>query len=104
MDITFKPVTRENWQEALQLSVYPEQQEFVADMTPPVAIALAKAYVRPGNKQVEPYAIYNRDKMIGFFNLHYTPDSIDDFWIFHFFIDKAYQRQGYGKATFDQCH
>ncbi len=102
MKITLKPVTNENWQEALQLEVHSEQQKFVADAIPPVAIALAKAYVRPGNKLVAPYAIYSLDRLVGFLSLHYTPDSFDDFWIFHFFIDKRYQGQGYGQATIDQ--
>jgi diamine N-acetyltransferase len=89
-------INSENWREALGLSVYVDQQKFVADVTPPVAIALAKAYIRPGGKIVDPYGIYNQNKMVGFFNLHYTPDSNEDFWLFHFFIDKRFQRIGLG--------
>ncbi|MGR9047610.1 GNAT family N-acetyltransferase [Halobacillus faecis] len=78
--------------------IYPyiEQQKFVASVNPPVAIALAKAYVKPEGKKIEPYGIYYEKKMVGFFNLHYTPSSTGDYWIFHFFIDKRFQRNGLG--------
>ncbi|MGB0387350.1 MAG: GNAT family N-acetyltransferase [Ardenticatenaceae bacterium] len=98
-EITLQPVSRDNWRQALKLSLFPEQQHFVADVTPPVAIALAKAYIQPGHKNVAPFAIYAGDRMVGFFNLHYTAESVDDYWIFHFFIDKDHQRQGYGQAA-----
>jgi diamine N-acetyltransferase len=35
--------------------------------------------------------------MVGFTELAYEPGSLEDYWIFHFFIDLRYQRQGYGK-------
>ncbi|MFC4620203.1 hypothetical protein ACFO4N_15940 [Camelliibacillus cellulosilyticus] len=63
--ISLRKITFENWREALKLSVTPEQQQYVAAVTPPVAIALAKAYVRPGGKMVEPYAIYHFNQMVG---------------------------------------
>lgn len=97
--IEIKIISSDNWREALALSVHDEQQKFVASVNPPVAIALAKAYIRPGGKMVEPYGIYTHNKMIGFFNLHYTPDTIDDYWLFHFFIDKRFQRNGLGSKA-----
>ena len=97
--ITLQPVTHRNWRQALKLSVLPEQQRFVADVTPPVAIALAKAYIKPGQKEVEPLAIYAGESMVGFLSLHYTPESVDDYWVFHFFIDQQYQHQGIGTAA-----
>ncbi|KEK22880.1 GNAT family N-acetyltransferase [Bacillus gaemokensis] len=97
--VSLKKITAENWREALGLSVNIEQQRFVSAVTPPVAIALAKAYIRPDDRIIEPYGIYNEQRMVGFFNLHYTLDSKDDFWIFHFFIDKGVQRKGFGAAA-----
>ena len=94
--VRMKKITTENWREALELSVDTEQQKFVAAVTPPVAIALAKAYIRPNGKTVEPYGIYDQHQMVGFFNLHYSPGSSDDFWIFHFFIDQRFQGRGLG--------
>lgn len=101
-NIEIKLISSDNWREALKLSVYDEQQKFVASVNPPVAIALAKAYIRPGGKLVEPYGIYNQNRMVGFFNLHYTPESKDDYWLFHFFIDKKFQRNGLGSKALNE--
>ena len=79
--VSLKLITSENWREALELSVDAQQQKFVAAVSPPVAIALAKAYIRPNGMMVEPYGIYDQHNMVGFLNLHYSPDSKDDFWI-----------------------
>ncbi|WP_243522728.1 GNAT family N-acetyltransferase [Bacillus pseudomycoides] len=97
--VTLKKITSDNWGETLNLSVNIEQQKFVSEVIPPVAIALAKAYIRPDNSMIEPFGIYHNEKMVGFFNLHYEPDCQKDFWLFHFFIDKGYQRKGFGAAA-----
>ncbi len=46
--LSIQEVTRENWRATLDLTVFPEQQRFIADYVPIAAIALAKAYIRPG--------------------------------------------------------
>jgi diamine N-acetyltransferase len=101
-NIEIKIISSDNWREALELSVYDEQQKYVASVHPPAAIALAKAYIRPGGKMVEPYGIYYQRKMVGFFNLHYTPGSEEDYWLFHFFIDKRFQRNGWGSKALNE--
>lgn len=98
-EITMREVTRDNWQEALNLAVFPEQQHFVADYVPVAAIALAKAYIRPGGLVWTPYAFYMNTTMVGFTELAYEPGSTENYWFFHFFIDSHYQGQGYGKQT-----
>ncbi|HLX58845.1 MAG TPA: GNAT family protein [Ktedonobacteraceae bacterium] len=98
-EITMREVTRENWQEALDLAVHPEQQHFVADYVPIAAIALAKAYIRPGGLTWLPYAFYADNTMVGFTELAYEPGSKENYWFFHFFIDSHYQEQGYGKQA-----
>ena len=97
--IILREITRENWREALQLSVHPDQQRFVADYQPIVMIGLAKAYVSPLGLTWLPYAIYDRHEMIGFVELALDVDSTDDYWMYHFFIDQRYQGQGYGKQA-----
>ncbi len=98
-DISLRPVTEDNWREALSLTVRPDQQRFVAQYQPVVAIALAKAYVRLGGATWIPYAAYEAASMVGFAQLAYWPDAPEQCWIFHFFIDQRYQGRGYGKAT-----
>jgi diamine N-acetyltransferase len=100
--IALHEVTRENWWATLSLTVFPEQQRFVAEFAPIAALALAKAYVRPGGVTWVPYAISAGADLVGFTELAFDPDSSDDFWIFHFFIDQHYQGRGYGTAALDQ--
>jgi diamine N-acetyltransferase len=100
--LTLRPVTRENWVAALELTVRPDQQHFVADYAPVAAIALAKAYVRAGGATWAPYAIYDDETIVGFVTLAYEPDSTDYVWFFHFFIDQRFQGRGYGKAALEQ--
>jgi diamine N-acetyltransferase len=98
-ELLLREITRENWRDALQLSVHPEQQRFIAAYVPIAAIALAKAYVRPGGLVWIPYAFYTPAEMIGLTELAYEPESIENYWLFHFFIDQRYQGQGYGKQA-----
>lgn len=98
-EIRIRAVTHENWRETLELAVRPEQQRFVSDYAPIAAIALAKAYIRPGGMTWAPYAIYAGATMVGFLALAYEPDSTDQYWLFHFFIDQRYQGRGYGRGA-----
>ena len=98
-ELTIHAVTSENWRETLELTVRPEQQRFVSDYAPIAAIALAKAYIRPGGMIWAPYALYAGDMMVGFFTLAHEPDTTDQYWLFHFFIDQRHQGRGYGKAA-----
>jgi diamine N-acetyltransferase len=97
--ITLRELARENWREALQLAVHPEQQRFVADYAPIVLVGLAKAYVRPLGLVWLPYAIYAGHEMIGFLELALEPGSPDQYWMYHFFIDRQYQGKGFGKMA-----
>ncbi len=99
MDVELREVTQANWQDALHLAVSPDQQRFVAEYTPIVAIALAKAYLHLGGATWIPYAIYAGPTMVGFVALAYESGTPDQYWIFHFFIDQRYQGRGYGGAA-----
>lgn len=99
--ITVAEVTRANWRATLALGVAPEQQRFIADYSPIAALGLAKAYIRPFGFIWTPYAFYAHDQaaegmLVGFTMLAYTPQSAEDYWLFHFFIDQRYQGRGYG--------
>ena len=97
--LSLQEVTRENWRAALGLAVFPEQQRFIAEAVPIAALVLAKAYIRPGGLVWVPYAFYAEQEMVGLTELAYEPASLDNYWIFHFFIDRHYQGQGYGKRA-----
>lgn len=97
--ITLHPIDRQNWRAALALGVRPEQQRFVAGYQPIAAIVLAKAYVRPGGLVWAPYLLYAAQEPVGLVALTYAPDSTDNYWINHFFIDQHYQERGYGQQA-----
>ena len=97
--ITLREVTRDNWRTALDLAVQPELQHFVAGVVPPVAIALAKAYIRPNRQPVLPLAIYDGDTMCGFLNLTHEAVAQEHYWVQHFFIDQRYHGRGCGTAA-----
>lgn len=100
--ITMRPIARDNWRAALALRVAPEQQPFVADHQPIAAIALAKAYIRPDARVWYPYGFYAGAELVGFVALaHDVPAS--ECWLYHFFIDWAWQRRGYGAAGLRAC-
>ena len=98
MEISVREVTSENWEEALALSVWPEQREFV----PAVARSLAKCHVRPDGKTYEPFAVYSADELVGFYTLSYNPADATKCYLGGFLIDRAHQRRGLGSAALAQ--
>ncbi|PFD41972.1 GNAT family N-acetyltransferase [Bacillus cereus] len=97
MNVQLKVVTRENWEEALNLQVKENQTKFV----PAVAVSLAKVYIKPDGENVEyiPFAIYDRDLIVGFIMHAFVRETTDMYWINGFIIDKKQQGNGYGKAA-----
>jgi diamine N-acetyltransferase len=98
MKVNLRKVTRENWEEALNLQVKEDQTSFV----PSVAVSLAKVYIKPDGDQVEylPFAIYDEEKMVGFIMHAYEEKTFFSYWINGFIIDASQQGKGYGRAAF----
>ncbi|WP_426446196.1 GNAT family N-acetyltransferase [Paenibacillus sp. S-38] len=96
-DISLRPVTRENWLEALNLQVKEQQVGFV----PPAAVSLAKVYIKPDGDLVEyePFAIYAGSQLVGFVMLAYEEGTNDMYWLNGFLIDARHQYKGYGRAA-----
>ncbi|MBE7123216.1 GNAT family N-acetyltransferase [Bacillus cereus] len=100
MNVQLKVVTRDNWEEALKLQVKEDQTKFV----PAVAVSLAKVYIKPDGENVEyiPFAIYDRNLIVGFIMHAFVQETTDMYWINGFIIDKKQQRRGYGKAALQE--
>ncbi|MEN1936250.1 GNAT family N-acetyltransferase [Paenibacillus sp. 102] len=100
VNIQLKIVTRENWEEAIKLQVSKKQNLFV----PPVAVSLAKIYIKPDGDNVEyiPFAIYDKEVMVGFIMHAFDRSTVDMYWINGFMIDEKYQRKGHGKAALSE--
>lgn len=93
--VQIHPVTRDNWEEALQISLYENQTHLV----PSVMEGLAYAYVKPWDEAFDPYVLEMQGRVSGFFYLSYTPGSTDNYWLGGFQIDKSFQGQGIGKRA-----
>ncbi|WKA58856.1 GNAT family N-acetyltransferase [Planococcus shenhongbingii] len=97
MDIQLRLVTRDNWEECLNLKVSRLQTKF----TPTVAVSLAKPYIKPDGEHVEylPFAIYYGEVIVGFIMHAFEKETTDMYWINGFIIDEKYQGKGYGKSA-----
>lgn len=97
MNIRLKPVTRDNWEEAIKMKVKESQRDFV----PSAAVSLAKVYIKPDGDAIEyiPFSIYDNEQIVGFIMHAYEPDTANMYWINGFFIDKNYQGRGYGRPA-----
>lgn len=102
MKITLKPVTDENREAVLKLSVR-EDQPFVATNKRSLEQAKEANAERPGIAR--PFAIYADGILVGFVQIildHCAEDSVDRYWIWRFMIDKNEQGKGYGQAALSQ--
>lgn len=90
--ITFKPVTRDNWQKLIKLDVLPEQYEFIGKHAGLYVLAHSALY--PDWKN---FAIYQQENMIGYFCCQYHEyPQVSASIIANFFIDKNFQNKGLG--------
>lgn len=83
-------VTEENFVDAFNLKLAPEQERFVSH---PIR-SLAQAYVY--RQQCQPFGIYEDDTMVGYVMVIYDYD-IPEYDIWHMMIDVSSQGLGYGE-------
>ena len=84
-------IDRYNYLSVMDLSVSPEQKDFVA----PNQYSLAQAYAQP---ECVPFALYAENRPVGF--AMYSLDEDDhQFWIYRLMIDQRYQGVGYGREA-----
>lgn len=91
MNLVFKEITKENWEECIELKVSKGQENFVASN----AYSILEANFSEG---LYPLAIYDDETMVGF--LMYEKDDVaKDMGMCRLMIDVKYQNKGYGKAA-----
>lgn len=99
--IEFRSITSDNFEECIKLEPREDQKAFVATNV----CSLAECYVAIANQECipMPYAIYDREKMVGFILISYNPpDEYHDayvYWVCRLMIDQHYQGKGYGKEA-----
>ena len=99
--ITLRPITDENREAVLALSVR-EDQPFVASNKASLREAAEAEAKYPG--VARPVAIYADEKLVGFcmFAVNETDEDEDDrYYLWRFMIDKNEQGKGYGQAALD---
>ena len=94
--INLRKITEENFIDAFNLKLAPEQERFVSH---PIR-SLAQAYVY--REQCQPFGIYEGDTMVGYVMVIYDYD-IPEYDIWHMMIDESNQRRGDGRAALERA-
>lgn len=100
--ITLRPVTDENREAVLDLSVR-EDQPFVASNKVSLRQADEANEEEPG--VARPFAIYADERLVGFCMFAFAPEADDEedrYWLWRFMIDKTEQGKGYGQAALSE--
>jgi diamine N-acetyltransferase len=92
MQVTFRPITKENWRDAARMDVRDDQRHFVASNL----YSIAEEQWDP---TWEPVAVHDGETMVGFVMWGLNPDREDEWWIIRLMIDAQYQGRGYGRAA-----
>lgn len=93
--VELRPITEDNFVDAFNLRLAPDQEGFVSH---PIR-SLAQAYVY--RDQCQPFGIYAADKMVGYVMFIYDYD-VPEYDIWHMVIDEAVQGRGYGSMALDR--
>jgi len=88
MELTLRPIVKDNWEEAIQLKVKEEQRNFIASNL----YSIAEVQFLD---QFKVSAIYDGDQMVGFSMYGIDPDD-QNYWIYRLMIDEAHQGKGFG--------
>ena len=90
--VELREVTKDNYEECLNLNVADNQKTFISSN----AYSLAQAWIY--YKTAYPFAIYADNKMVGFIMLGYY-EAEQYYTLWKFMIDEKYQKKGYGKEA-----
>ena len=90
--VELREITKENYEECLNLNLAESQKNFVSS----TAYSLAQAWIYYDT--AFPFAIYANNTMVGFIMLgYYEVGGYYTLW--KFMVDEKYQKKGYGKKA-----
>lgn len=90
-NIYLKPIDKDNWEGALNLSVHDEQKEFVVSNLYSIAqVQFLENFQAMG--------VYQENDMVGFAMYGIDPDD-GNYWIYRVMVDKEHQGKGIGAAA-----
>ncbi|WP_163527249.1 GNAT family N-acetyltransferase [Halobacillus ihumii] len=90
--VKIEELNEENWYECCQLQLSEKQAEYIE--TNAVSIAQSKF-----ESSLKPFAIYYKDKVVGFLMYNTVKEELNGYWVFRIMIDKNFQGKGIGKAA-----
>ena len=93
--VELKKITEDNFLDAFNLRLTPDQEEYVSH---PIR-SLAQAYVY--RDKCQPFGIYANGRMVGYVMVIYDYD-IPEYDIWHMMIDSTAQGRGYGGEALDR--
>ena len=88
-NVSLKPITIENWQVCIGLTVEEEQ----VGLLPSNLYSIAESRFE---SEVVPMGIHDGETMVGFLMFGMIGDEM---WIWRLMVDHRYQHQGYGRAA-----
>ncbi|HLI51538.1 MAG TPA: GNAT family N-acetyltransferase [Thermomicrobiaceae bacterium] len=92
MEVSLRPITRENFDECVGLRIADDQTGLVASNV----YSIAESAIDPS---LVPRAIYAGETMVGFAMYDCQPDPRDGrYWIHRLMVDTHYQGKGFGRA------
>lgn len=92
--ISLKPVTKDNFDAAMKISVSAKQKLIISD----VAISLAECYVYPDI--LKPFLVLNNDIPVGFILFHIEKEA-EIYSFARVMIDQHHQGQGFGRQALE---
>ena len=90
--IRFEPITEDNMDDAIAISVRPDQEEVIA----PVVYSLAQCYVL--SDILTPFLIMNNNLPVGLILFLIDPDE-EEYELCRLMIDQSQQKKGYGQEA-----
>lgn len=90
--IRFEPITQDNMDDAIAISVHPDQEDVIA----PVVYSLAQCYVL--SDILTPFLIMNDDLPVGFILFLIAPKE-EEYELCRLMIAQKQQKKGYGREA-----
>ncbi|MFD2443609.1 GNAT family N-acetyltransferase [Bacillus sp. CGMCC 1.16607] len=88
LNILLKPITKENWEDAIQLKVNKDQESFMASNLYSIAeVQFLDEFRAMG--------VYLDELMVGFTLFGIDPDD-GNYWVYRLMVDHEHQGKGYG--------
>lgn len=92
-DYHIEKVCKANWRDGREVELFDGQEQYVWS----VSDSIARAFIKPNDKEIQPYNVYWDGRIRGFFFLEFTTRFSDMVCIGGLQLDKSVQRQQHGR-------